>query len=283
MRGFIFNSMSFNPERINIKDLTIEEPEKDWIPPFDPVREITAEDWELMKHILDVFRKTQQWGKFSHLATEMKVLDSKFNLNLDEEAWQGMRHMLDFARKQGDWDFFFKLAMEMKILDPTINIKITVEEYKKAKDELEGILKITDGHYFKRAVMHMRFMNPNIDINLGPKFWEDVKTMLHQDSVTNRWLDFSSLAVASRIIDPDVELNLDEEAWQGMKNQLVIFRREYKQSAHGIHEELGQMAMNMKILAAEKVKITNKGLEITMPGKKIVEDKHPPIPQVRNF
>ena len=49
-------------------------------------------------------------------------------------------------------------------------------------------------------------------------------------------------------------------------------------------EYFSLQAMKMKILAAEKVEITDKGLEISMPEKKEpLIDKIPPMPEQRKF
>ena len=48
----INKTMKFNPDRINIHELAIEEPEKQPEPHFDVERDITPEDWQGMRDML---------------------------------------------------------------------------------------------------------------------------------------------------------------------------------------------------------------------------------------
>lgn len=95
----------FNPENINIHDLTIEEPEKEADFIFDPEKEITEKDYDEVKKYLAENEKSIQmdqynfWIGFSNVAMAMKILNPEVNLNLGERAWQGMSKSLEKWRK----------------------------------------------------------------------------------------------------------------------------------------------------------------------------------------
>ena len=83
-----------NPERINIHELTIEEPEKQGELHFDVERDIFEEDWKQMKKQLKEFARGKFWADFAHRTMQMKILNPGLKLGLDQQAWQGARDRL---------------------------------------------------------------------------------------------------------------------------------------------------------------------------------------------
>lgn len=106
----------------------------------------------------------------------------------------------------------------------------------------------------------------SIDKELGDLYEanDDIKEddRLEGPDLSERWGAFLEMGVAIKILNPGYNLNLDQTAWQGMRLKLEEFR-ENKEWRGFV-----RLAMAMKILAAEKVEVTGKGLEITMPEKK---------------
>ncbi len=181
----------FNPNKINIYNLTTERPEREPEAFFNVERDITDEDWESMKADLEHYRGNN-WSAFSMQAMRMKILDPSMDLKIGDLEIEGMKAQLEEYRGD-DWQSFSAQAMEMKILDPSI------------------------------------------DLNIG-----------------------------------DLEI-------EGMKVDLEHYRGDNWQA-------FSMQAMEMKILVAEKVEITDKGLEITMPKKKKpLRSETPPMPKKRKF
>ena len=117
----------FKPDRINIHELTIEEPEKQSELPFDPERDITEEDWQGMRNNLKRMREGHvNWADYAQPAFAMKILGAKEeDLGLDEEAWRGMEAKLaEYRRRisspnENLFNFPF-LAMEMKCFEAVL-------------------------------------------------------------------------------------------------------------------------------------------------------------------
>jgi len=74
-----------NPERISIKDITLEEPKKESKLPFDPEREITEEKWMIITRMLENLKQENDWWKFSREVTSIKLLfpDKASKIQLD--------------------------------------------------------------------------------------------------------------------------------------------------------------------------------------------------------
>ena len=107
-----------SPENIDIARLHLETPKPRERIPFDPEKEITADDWEHMAEKLEADRTRNDWRDFSWLAIKMKLLfpERASELNLDTKAWQGMKHGLERDRTANQWNSFAWQAMNMKLL-----------------------------------------------------------------------------------------------------------------------------------------------------------------------
>ena len=81
-----------------------------------------------------------------------------------------------------------------------------------------------------------------------------------------------------KILAPDKssQLNIDNQAWQGMKQEL-------EQDRNGKWWRFTDLAMAMKILAADKAEITDQGLEITMLPPESFKSEKKPRPERRSF
>ena len=97
----------------------------------------------------------------------------------------------------------------------------------------------------------------------------------------NDWYIFSLEVVAMKFLFPEKtsELTLDPGAWDEMKKSLE-YARPILQNQPGF----ARMAMVLKLLAAEEVKITENGLEIIMQKEEPeFKEETPPMPQTRKF
>ena len=81
-----------------------------------------------------------------------------------------------------------------------------------------------------------------------------------------------------KILDPKIDLNLDVTAWKGMREDLE------KEKSKKIKLSFLSRAMRMKVLAAEKVSVTDKGLEINMRKDKApLSSEVTPLPETKQF
>ncbi len=227
--------IGFNPNRINIYNLTTERPGREPEVFFNVERDITDKDWELMKARLEHYRNANNWLDFSFQAMEMKILDPSIDLNIGEPEIEGMK--VDLEHYRGNYWLDFSLqAMRMKILDPSIDLNIGEPEIEGMKAKLEEYRNINNWRAFSFQAMRMKILDSSIDLNIGKPEIEGMKVQLEECRNPNNWSNFST------------------------------------------------QAMGMKILVAEKVEITEKGLEITMPKKKKpLRSETPPMPEQRKF
>ena len=268
--------MPFNPNRINIHELTIEEPEKPSELPFDPERDITEEDWEKMSNWLEDFRgQYRDWDVFSRYAMEMKILGQTKNLNLDQTAWQGMKDRLENLREIPRWGDFFSLATGMKILDQRQNLNLDQAAWQGMQNEIKGWNDIWKRQHLSLRAMDIKILYPAKELGLNQANWQTMRDGL-EEARNNNWRDFSHQAAAIKVLDPKADLGLDEAVWQDMRDELEACRK------NGGWGFFCSLVMDMKILAADEVKVTENGLEITMRKPKLTSGV-PPMPETKKF
>ena len=106
--------------------------------------------------------------------------------------------------------------------------------------------------------------------------WEGMKAKL-KEFRKQSWWNFANLAMRMSILRPDQksELQIDDQAWQGMKAALEESHKQNWQS-------FADLAMFMSILSAEKVQITDQGIELEMRKPDFKQEKSK-RPERRNF
>ena len=112
----------------------------------------------------------------------------------------------------------------------------------------------------------------NPDEEILQKDWQEIRKQLTRDRNRN-WLNFASMAMSIKILAPDkfLELSIDNNDWQKMKKELEECRR-----SGSWWPFVADLAMPMKIIAADKVEVIDQGLEITMnPPESFSQTKNP--------
>ncbi len=274
--------MSFNPDRINIHELTIEEPEKQTELLFDVERDISKEDWEGINMKIEGCILNNSWSDYASQAMKVKILDPSKNIGRDDNARQGMERKLDAYKSSNkidnEWGSFLSQAMAMKILDPETDVGLNNDIEQRLGGFLDTLRNRPRSFCFH--AMEMKIISPNMVLNIGETIWKEMEKDLESQRVSNNWIAFARDAVAMKILNPAVDLKLDNRAWEGMRAKLEYYRVEPNEHWPNFFEQ----AMNMKILAAEEVKITDKGLEINMRKKKdSFNTDVPPIPEIKKF
>jgi len=268
-----------NPERINIKDLTIEEPESQDGLPFDPERDITAENWKLLENNLEKCRENKDWGNFACYGMEMKILNPSFDLKVDDTTWQEIH---DYYKKHRDIYFSsYHLVMAMKVLNPSFSIDHNDLWWKAVKSDLQ--FQKNDKHGFDNfcfRAMAVKILDPSFDVEVNQKDWEKMEKRVKEIEEIGGESRID-VAAAMKILDSNTELNISEKAWGQMQQTLKKFleREVVSPSYTG---GFSRIAMELKLIAAQKVRVTDKGLEITMP-QKLGEHEDYQLPEKRNF
>jgi len=282
--------MSYNPDRINIHELTVEEPEKQTELPFDPERDLSNQDWEKMltklRSRIQNDRNARETGEdrqffytrcvgLSLLAMNLKILNPRVELDLDENVWKEMRETLEAVKYNGDWQSFSEQAISIKILNPDI---FALDEVGRQcmKSELERHRRARTWEAFFIQAVQVRIIDRDIDLKLDDGAWQRIRDQLEVNRKNEEWGEFALHAANMKILDPYIDLGLDEVAWHGIQTKLDEYRK-----ADSFFEK---HAVAMKILAAEEVKVTEKGLEINMRRPKAeIDSGVSSVPETKQF
>ena len=130
---------------------------------------------------------------------------------------------------------------------------------------------------FSTQAMAMKLLNPNQELNINLTDWQGIKDELNGYRKSGRWGYFSEQAMAIKLLGPTQDLRVDQIDWQNMEDFLKMYRLWHV-------SDFFNHAMSMAILAAEEVKITDKGLEVNMrKPKKSLASEVPPMPETKQF
>lgn len=271
-----------DPERINIHELTVEEPEKQTDLPFDPERDVTEEDWQVMRNELKKAEQENNWSKYASIAMAIKILNPEIEIDLNERIRQGILKELNFCKKNHNWEPFYESAVALKTLGlkDDLNRILGEDVWQGISNDLERVKNggVLD---FSHAVSFARILDPDnshLHIDMGVDDWKKMNEDLEKFRNSGEWFNFSAKASNMRILDPEIKINIGEKDWEGIKNLLNQSRGEEE------HYLFYSLVIYVKVIAAEKVEVTDQGLIITMPKKKeALKPETPSIPETKQF
>jgi len=268
--------MSYNPDRINIHELTVEEPEKQQELAFDPERDITEEDWKIMKEQLKRYKETGDWSSFYREAAAMKVLNpGKINIEVDKSSWENITNQPETIFKEP----LISSVRSLKNLNPAVSLGslgIDGDFLNQEEKELREYISNHNWLYIHSRASAFRVVEPNLKLDLTDQDWEYAKRYLDKYKEQKDWASFLSIASDLKIIDFKVDLGLTQDCWRGMTDVLSLIKKS------GSYLFFASCLMFLKILAAEKVEVTEKGLEITMRKSKLIQGTSP-LPETKKF
>lgn len=272
-------------EKIDVKKLAVEEPEKKPALPFDPEKEISLDDWRNSKTYLENTRMGNYYGKwadFGQRAMVMKLLfpERTTELNLKGKDWEEMKKQLETSyRHIGGEKNIINQLMALKILFPEKFSKLKPEEYWDVmKTQLDSNWKNGNADWVGK--MKVIFPERALELKIDNVFLDNAKRRLNtlkSPALLDMW---ALQAMYMKIIFTEevAELELDSKDWERMKKELDTDRR------HNSWEAFLRRALRMKIFAAEKVEITEKGLEIVIQKESPeLKTEAPPFPEKRKF
>lgn len=263
--------MSFNPDRINIKDLTIEEPEQKQEVFFNPETYITDKDWNDVKNSLEERIKKSDILEFASIVADIKIISPDTNIDVD---WELFENKLEDLRGKGEWEELSRLMASMKLL----NSDYKIDSDQKTWDGVLGLLKDPKirASDFCRQVERIKILKPTsrFDSDIKKKFFDVLKD-------TNKDRGYASVMFAYqaeriRIVFPEEKILLDDF----MMEKIIDHLRKDKDKKEW--HNFFSLARAIKVLTVERVEVTSNGLEITMIGN-LSALKSPSIPEVRNF
>jgi len=272
-----------NPERINIKDLTIEEPEKEAEVFFDPEKDITEEDWDT---ILDFF-KSRHYNPVE--ADELEILGKGNEVSPPNHFYYEKREELLKSNETTSERNHFLPQLLKNIAIKNHGINLSDQEKKEFK---RIVKKLAESEFWIGYAEKLAWANivgikepldeknlANILNSMKVQDEEWVKAR-NEEAGIHDWL---KTAAHLKILGHSVPIS--KEQWQKFKAILDIDRADFPTN----RKDTGIMyflmdASNMKILSADEIEIPKQGgLELLMHKKETILSESKTIPEKRNF
>jgi hypothetical protein len=266
--------------KINIKEFSFSEPMKKFEAPFDPMRDVSMENWQETKKSIIENWNTSAFEGFILLAARAVVLFPERRHEIDLHATSADDLLILPTMVQGLENEVQGVA-NVKLLFPNDFLN---REYMPRLKSIDNIIRhsapsILDPESIKGEALSNLIFNTYI---LYPERIHELKSdelKAFFDKSSKRPPPDGTFALGSYAMDlvnqkllyPENSADISDETWEMMKNAL---RSTWN----------SRLAVNMKLLAAEKIEMTDKGLVITMPGQKnVFENKGRELPERRKF
>lgn len=272
-----------NPNRINIKDLVLEEPgEKFVVLPFDAEKEITQLEWDQAINSLQDYRDRNQWMYYARLAAPMKlVFPSRVSeLNLDDEVVTGINERLDEfkvkdKRKAGMFGLSIWFFKSVAILFPNGDWRRDEDWIKESWPKNRN----NDISLHEALVVTFPEERPKIDLSLLQGDLDRLKQYLRSSDYEYRTSYIRDAAKFRVLFQKQNLFNLDLGRWAVAKEDWKDIQRSTISSRD---IEFMETAAALKILAAQEVKVSKEGMEIIMYDPSF-QPPNPSLPEIRRF
>lgn len=258
-----------NNPRVRIQDLILEEPlEGKFI--FNPDKDITEEDFQKIGDQLRLLKSRTEgedldkWIRFANLGAAFKILfpDSEYELNLDEDTYGKIIKDLDLTYGIMPELDSTKMAFSTAILFPQRDLAnlpfISPEGL--ARDVTNEFV-IDSWIDFTLDAILLKFIYPPAAVR---QYWSGIKKEFDSIKLKGEYKGetYRMLALATKILFPDqfnqLRLEKDREFWEYSKRQLNFLRRgDFPSDIY----EFAEIAMHLKLLAADSVSIDPAGLK----------------------
>ena len=266
---------------LKLSDLTLEMGESPDELKFDPRTEVSDSDWQGMKEKLE-----ERWSSgldVYNMPAQMRILDDAADIQVAN--WDRVKKILDDYRRSEDWDDLASVASSMKQVWPDRIRELGIDDEAwngmkrvliEHRDASFGGLAQGDWPAFVWLAADMKILRPDSEDELVSDIaWERIKNNLKEYCEDNNWNSFADMVSWVRILKPDQvkELEVDDDAWQGMRDALEEYRKDNDWRG------FADLASSMTIIAAERVEMTDTGLNVVLPLKSDykVEKKQRPV------
>ncbi len=285
--------MSFNPDRVNIHELTIEEPEREAELPFDVERDITKEDREKINHELIERDKYGEWQN-GELAVAAKILLDGQSEDTPKIT-QSLKKAFEETRVKNSWGRFAGHAGKFKILAPERVDEIKITPFEKMQMEHELLHKISPygisgladkvGLKILFPKVNFRELSDVSDYEILMEQWQKDKDDIGIETSPLSLKDpfrFFEKTAQLRLLGFEFTENVTftEKQWEYINSMLSRLRIDFG----GNYHKLCRVANDLKIITATRAEITDKGIEVEMLKKKdSLTSDTPPIPEIKKF
>ena len=273
---------------VDIHRVAAEMPENkppDW---FDAEREITPSDWRTLKEnleseILKDSNDNDQLMTYAEDATTLALLfpQKRHELHIPPDIGVRLQSVL-----HGNTDYHVELlvsSMLLRVLAPELIDKMLEGNTQSILNKLDTHAR--GGHwvsYFTDA-SNLAMLSPKAvrpwsadqQASSGGE-WEKLVELLHEATDEG---DIMRRVLVVRILFPDrgADIRLDAKTLRFFRTQLDQYRRKKR------WDDFAACAVALKIATAERIDITERGLDITMPPKIPLTATIPPLPEQRSY
>ena len=239
---------------------------------FDTNKDITKDDWKEIKS--EIEKGFDSTDDFLNYAFAVKILDPKMKIEIGNKADEIKEQIDDMPVPEfssyekenrpplppaDDLAKLYSAIATIKIINPLLQLG-TKELWKGAVESLKELKNLNDSKDSRKVetltslAFYMKIADPSFDVDdaIGNAGWENIQKSFY--GFKN--IDF---AAKIKVINPKIDLKLNEGDWQLMKENLSKARTEKN---YYVVDGFTPLAATMKILAADKTIITDKGLEI---------------------
>lgn len=256
----------FNPDKTNIHEITLDEPEKERQAFFDPERDIDLKDRQAL------FKRAENDHE---IASFLKAIFTSSEIK--ENAYQSAQHALGGAKDLKYWRLFAEAAFAVKILGSQQDLEAEYDNETRQNviQELNKCKKERDWWHFLEIGANMKIVDPSLDVDLN-KNWEEIREEFqnHVKRSVN-WTIILSMASAIKILGQKLEL--DEDFWRQAK--AIMESAKERNDWRGFAND----AFNLAVLSADQVRIPEGGGLELIRHKSDLGREVPQIPEKRNF
>lgn len=271
-------------EEVNIKDLSLETPEKET--GFNIEKYFDQQAWDKMAaEVKDLQAKSHENPDFHNgslfgLVANMRTLNPQLDLGLTDWDWLVAERRLSGFKSKSDWQRYLNLAVDMKTLDPRRDVRFTNSDKEKLVRSFNTLSRMDGWNYIASYTALMNSLTPTNKIKLSEDMWKGLLAYFDElpsggrHNKDARWHDLARVGAELKQINPACHLKITENDWKHMEHWL--------QERVRLNDwtNFASTGLNMKILAAEKVTTDESGLHIL---DKKQESKPRETPEVKKF
>ncbi len=283
---------------LNIKDFVIEGPKKERVLSFDPEKDISGETWN---KLLDEFRREKihlsinpdQAASTLNMAADIKLLHHGENIDgmpqFSDSEWEVIDRAIVKLKDKDDPGNYLWLLKGVQLFDPERAKNSKYKPDPEVLSKLESNIGKFDALRYFHTTATLKILNPSYNVAIPEHRWEELhQSIIAHDTIPliQREANLKHLipAIASaKMLDPEKVENiypLSNQRWNDLKKSL-----QYIADSEAGFKWLyyASFAKSLLMLSAEKINVTESGLELVMPSPKAELHTAPAIPEVRNF
>jgi hypothetical protein len=263
-------------QRPNIKELILGDTNKSIGLHFDPEMDLTKENWENMKNFLQVIKNSQNKSNYGREASNLLILFPERRKELDLLPCDELLKSIipsSISVTLPDVRILYPESVTDEIIEEKAEFKFNV--YKNTFQENSEYVKywtsVRSNILWEAFVLYPERFN---ELAKTENLIDTFNLAADQHKKDENWIAFSKYKFFINILD-NKHRPISDDEWVGMKSgwRETIF-----------NSDRAQLAMQMKLLAAKEVKMTEKGLQVIMPEEEI-KHKIPSVdlPVMRRF